>query len=77
MSILVFTDRKVASGDEVWKEYYRNVRVPHLDHTVTGFDGCIDHIIPFTAGLIGPLRNSAVPRLLLDHLSFVKDAIDM
>ena len=35
--------------------------MPHLEPTVTGFNACIDRVIPVTAGLLASLGTSAVP----------------
>ncbi len=52
--------KDVTAGAEVWEELYRAVHMPHLDPVVTGFNACIDRIIPVTGGLLRSLEMSAV-----------------
>lgn len=50
----------MTSETEVWEHQYRTVRMPHLNPAVTGFNACIDRIIPVTARLLASLKNSPV-----------------
>jgi len=50
----------MTAGAEAWEELYRAARMPDLDPVVTGFNACIDRVIPVTAGLLGSLEKSAV-----------------